>query len=279
MTIDTSDILLTDRVAVVTGGAAGIGAGIARGLAKVGADVVIADIDTEQAEKTAEELRSLGCAALPVTTDVMDDDAIESMIAAAKERFGRIDILVNNVGGVRRRPFIEQSRRSVNRHVQINLMSMFTATQLAAQEMIAGGRGGAILNVSSIEGLRAAPMYAVYGACKAGMLSFTRSMALELSDHDIRVNALAPDFIETEGSQRPDQEGYWPAEDELAVVRARYVPLRRHGNVDDCAGAAVFLCSPWASYITGETLAIDGGTLASSGWGRSAEGEWSLLYR
>ena len=123
------------------------------------------------------------------------------MVERADQRFGRLDILVNNAGGVGRRPFLEQSEKSWRRHIDLNLVSMLAATSAAVPVMIRGGRGGAIINISSIEGSRAAPYYAVYAACKAGMNNFTRTMALELADHGIRVNAIAPDFTLTPGIQ------------------------------------------------------------------------------
>src|SRR6185436_7765146 len=118
-------------------------------------------------------------------TDVMDTGQIRTMVDSATAEFGRIDILVNNAGGVTRRSFIEQSERSWRKHIDLNLISMLTATSAAVPVMIKGGRGGSIINVSSIEGSRAAPGYAVYSACKAGMNNFTRTLALELADHRI----------------------------------------------------------------------------------------------
>lgn len=271
--IAPGDFLLTGQVAFITGGALGIGAGIAAGYAAFGADVVLADIDLAQAEQTAQRIAAdNGRQAIAIACDVGDPAQIRAAVAQTLERFGRLDILVNNAAGVRPAPFLDLSERSRERHLQINLVNLFTSTDAAVRAMIDGGRGGSILNIASIEGQRAAPNFAVYGACKAAMLSLTQTLALELAEHGIRVNALAPDHIATEGMAR--MGGQAP---ELVAARRRYVPLGRDGAVDDCAGAAVFLASPAAAYITGAVLGIDGGTRAASGWVRGRQGGWTVI--
>ena len=280
--MDTPDFSLAGQVAIVTGGGAGIGRGIALGLAKFGAHVVIAEIDAARGAEAAARVRELGREALFVPTDVMNTDQVRAMVAAADARFGRIDVLVNNAGGVTGRRFLEQSERSWRRHIDINLVSLLAATHATAPIIIRGGHGGAILNVASIEASRAAPMYAVYAACKAGMLSFTRSMALELAEHKIRVNCIAPDHTTTPGSsgQRsgPVDETKWRqrSADEIAAIN-RSIPLGREGIVEECANAAVFLVSRMSDYVTGVTLPVDGGTWASSGWLRAKEGGGGTL--
>ncbi len=279
--MEPTDILLKDQVAIVTGGGGGIGRGIAVEMAKFGAHVVVADIDAQRAEEAAGLVRKAGREALAVTTDVMNTDQIRAMVAATEKRFGRIDILVNNAGGVTARRFLEQSERSWRRHIDINLVSMLAAIHASAPIMIKNGRGGAILNVASIEGFRAAPTFAVYAACKAGMVSFTRSMALELAEHKIRVNCIAPDHTKTPGNhgQRtgPIDESKLTRPPEELDAYARLVPLGYEGTVDQCGTAAVFLCSKMAEYITGITLNVDGGTWASSGWLKSKNGKgWTL---
>jgi NAD(P)-dependent dehydrogenase (short-subunit alcohol dehydrogenase family) len=163
-----SDIDLSGQVALVTGGGAGIGQGIAVGLAARGATVVVADVEAVRAEHTVALVRDLNGEALALATDVMDTGQVEAAVRAAEERYGRLDILVNNAGGVRGRRFLEQSERSWRRHIDINLTSMLAATWHAAHAMVRGGRGGSIVNVASIEASRAAPMYAVYAACQGG---------------------------------------------------------------------------------------------------------------
>jgi len=274
--------LLRERVAIVTGGGAGIGRGIAIGLARAGANVVIAEIDAARGEEAAERVREEGRDALFVPTDVMNTDRVRAMVAAADARFGRVDILVNNAGGVTARRFLDQSERSWRRHIDINLVSMLAATHAAAPIMIREQRGGAILNVASIEASRAAPMFAVYAACKAGMASFTRSMAVELAEHSIRVNCIAPDHTRTPGNsgQRSgavDETKLPPRTPEQQDAFRRLIPLGREGVTAECASASVFLCSAQAAYITGVTLPVDGGTWAAGGWLRAKEGGgWTL---
>lgn len=280
--METSDILLTDQVAVVTGGGGGLGRAIALAFAAMGADIVIADIVPERCEETAERVREQGRQALPVPVDVSDTDQVRALMEQVRERFGRLDILVNNAGGVSPKPFLKQSERSWRRHIDLNFVSMLTATSAAAPMMIEGGRGGSIINVASIEASRAAPNYAVYAACKAGMLNFTRSLSLELADHGIRVNALAPDYIVTPGLRGnitgPVDPATWikptPAQE---AATAKRIPLGRPGVDSECGRAAVFLASKMSDYITGTTLPIDGGAWASSGWLRNRDGQWTLV--
>ena len=276
------DYQLTDQVAIVTGGGGGIGRAIALTLAQAGADIVIADIVPERCAEVVERVRALGRSALGVTTDVADTDQIRAMVEQADQRFGRIDILVNNAGGVGRRAFLEQSEKSWRRHIDLNLVSMLAATSAAVPLIIRGGRGGAIINISSIEASRAAPNFAVYAACKAGMNNFTRSMALELADQRIRVNAIAPDFTLTPGllgnvTGPVDASSWTSISPEAQDASNRRIPLGRPGIDVECGQAALFLASAMSSYVTGVVLPVDGGSWASSGWTRHhATGQWSL---
>jgi NAD(P)-dependent dehydrogenase (short-subunit alcohol dehydrogenase family) len=272
---------LDGKVAFVTGGGGGIGRAIALGLAEAGAAVAVFDIIPERCAETAERIAELGSEALVLPGDAMDSEAIRSTIAATDARFGRLDILVNNAGGVSGRPFLEQSERSWRRHIDINLVSMLAATHAAAPIMIREGRGGAILNVASIEAERAAPNFAVYAACKAGMVSFTKSMAVELSGHGIRVNCIAPDHTVTPGNRGNrtgpvDPSAWHQPGPEVADAMNRLIPLGREGIDTECGDAAVFLCSSLASYITGVLLPVDGGTWAAGGWVRGRNGKWTL---
>lgn len=259
---------------MVTGGGAGIGRGIALGLAEFGADVAILDIDGSAAETVAALVRDKGQRALVVVADVMDRDALRGAIEQMHAALGRLDILVNNVGGTRPIKLVEMTDRQMDKQIDLNLKSLAVGTQAAAKLMIAQGTGGSIINITSIEGLRAAPGYAVYAGCKAGIVNFTRSMALELAEHNIRVNAIAPDLVLTETMAR-----YIPGlfTEAGRAAQTRYIPLGRPGNFDDCAGAAVFLASALSSYITGATLNVDGGTWASSGWICNDAGGWTLF--
>lgn len=277
----TDRIRLDGQAAFVTGGGGGIGRAIAIRLAEAGADIAIFDIFPERAEEAAERVREAGRKALAIPGDVMDADALRAAIDRTAAEYGRLDILANNAGGVSARPFLEQSERSMRKHIDINLMSMLIATQAAAQHMVAGGRGGSIVNVASIEASRAAPNFAVYAACKAGMLSFTKSIAVELSGHGIRVNCLAPDHTITPGNQGnragPVDPATWKQHSDEAVdAMNRLIPLGREGVDMECGDAAVFLSSAMASYISGVLLPVDGGTWASSGWVRGQNGKWTL---
>ncbi len=280
--MQASDILLTDQVAIVTGGGGGIGRAIALALASVGADVVVADIVPERCEETAARVRDMDRRALAAPIDVTNTDQIRSMVDMAAEQFGRIDILVNNAGGVGKRAFLEQSERSWRRHIDLNLVSVLAATSAAAPVMIKGGRGGAIINITSIEASRAAPNFAVYAACKAGLNNLTRTLALEFADHRIRVNAIAPDYTETPGVRGniagPVDPSSWinptPAQQD---ANARRIPLGRVGVDTECGNVAVFLSSAMSSYVTGVTIPVDGGTWASSGWVRNSVGKWVLV--
>jgi NAD(P)-dependent dehydrogenase (short-subunit alcohol dehydrogenase family) len=270
-----------ERVALVTGAGAGLGQATAVELARNGARVALLDIDPERLEQTAMLVNKADGEVLALPTDMMNTDDVRVSVATAAEHFGRIDILVNNAGGVSARRFLDQSERSWRRHIDINLVSMLSATSAAAPVMIESGRGGAILNITSIEGLRAAPLYAVYAACKAGMINFTKSLSLELGEHGIRVNALAPDHTATAGMRGimsgavdPDDLPARPPEEQAGVEA--YVPLGREGNAEEFAKVAAFLCSDDAAYITGATINVDGGTYAASGWVKATDGNWSL---
>ena len=267
-------VVLTGKVAIVTGGGAGIGRGVAIGLAEFGADVAIVDINAEAAEQVAALIREKGRRASIIVADVMDRDAIRGAVEQALNELGRIDILVNNVGGTRPIPLLEMTDRQADKQIDLNLKSLVAATQAAAKAMIAGGAGGSIINVASIEGFRAAPRYSVYAACKAGMLNFTRTAAVELAEHGIRVNGIAPDLVPTELMARM-APGL--TSDESKSAQARYSPAGRAGNFDDCAGVAVFLASALSAYVTGVTINVDGGTWASSGWTRDEAGAWKLF--
>jgi NAD(P)-dependent dehydrogenase (short-subunit alcohol dehydrogenase family) len=268
--VDTGRAFLTDRTAIVTGAGAGIGKGIALAFAAFGARVAVLEMQEETCRRTAAEIEAAGGAALAIPVDVRDGEAVARAVAATVARFGGIDVLVNNVGGTFRAPFLEVAEKGWDALVRQNLKSVFHGTRAAAPQMIAQGRGGSIVNIVSIEGVRAAPLYAAYAACKAAVVNFTCSMALELGPHRIRVNAIAPDICLTEGLA--------PFLGETERSRHEWmVPLGRPGVPDDIAGAAVFLASDLAGYVTGVTLHVDGGTHAAAGWYRDpATGDWVL---
>jgi 3-oxoacyl-[acyl-carrier protein] reductase len=253
---------LSGTVAAVTGGGAGIGRGIAAGLAAFGAQVAVWERDADTCASAADDVRGLA-----VVTDVREADQVDRAVATTLDRYGRIDVLVNNAGGVFASPILDVSENGIDALYRANLRHVIVCTQRVGRVMVAAGNGGSIVNVTSIEGVRAAPGYAAYAAAKAGVVNFTKTAALELAPHRIRVNALAPDITWTEGLARlaaTSDGGEGAAEREART--ALTVPLGRLGHVDDLAGAAVFLASSLSSYVTGQTLHVDGGTSAAGGW-------------
>jgi NAD(P)-dependent dehydrogenase (short-subunit alcohol dehydrogenase family) len=269
-------ILLEGKVALITGGGAGIGRGIAVAFAEFGADVALLDVNAEAAEHVAALVREKGRRAIVIVADVTDRDAVRAGIGRIITELGRLDILVNNAGGTRPLSLLDMTDKQADRRIDLNLTSLFTTTQAAAKAMIDGGGGGAIINIASIEGLRGAPMHSVYAACKAGMVNLTRTAALELAEYGIRVNCIAPDVIFTEAMVRNSPEAQSPA---FKRAHAGYFPLGRTGNFDDCAGVAVFLASSMSAYVTGVTINVDGGTWASSGWTKDRHGKWRLFAK
>jgi 3-oxoacyl-[acyl-carrier protein] reductase len=265
MAIAPSDVLLDGRVAVVTGGGAGIGRGIAAGLAAFGATVAIWEQNPESCASAATEIGALG-----VPTDVRDSAQVDAALARTNAELGTVSILVNNAGGVFVSPILETSENGWDALYRANLRHVLLCTQRVARGMVEAGIGGSITAVTSIEGVRAAPGYAAYAAAKAGVINYTKTAALELAPHGIRVNALAPDITLTEGIAALVPPG----------SEARFghtVPMGRAGHVDEMAGAAVFLASDLASYITGQTIHVDGGTHAAGGWYHHPEtGAYSL---
>jgi len=265
MTIDPSHILLTDRVAVVTGGGAGIGRGIAAGLAAFGARVAIWERDADSCAAAADEVGALG-----ITTDVRDSAQVDAALARTEAELGPVTILVNNAGGVFHSGILETSENGWDALYKANLRHVYLCTQRVARTIVARESTGSIINVTSIEGVRAAPGYATYAAAKAGVINYTKTAALELARNGIRVNALAPDITLTEGMMQVAPPG---GERRFGFT----VPMGRAGHVDEMAGAAVFLASELSSYITGQTIHVDGGTQAGSGWYHHPEtGEYVL---
>jgi len=252
--MEPSSVLLTGRVAVVTGGGAGIGRGIARGLAAFGASVAIWERDEATAASAADEIGALG-----LRTDVRNADEVDAALTRTSSELGPVTILVNNAGGVFSSPILETSENGWDALYRANLKHVMLCTQRVARKMVEGATGGSIISVTSIEGVRAAPGYAAYAAAKAGVINFTQTAALEFAPYGIRVNALAPDITLTEGMAQVAPPG---AEEHFGMT----VPMGRPGHVDEMAGAAVFLAGALSSYVTGQTIHVDGGTHAASGW-------------
>jgi 3-oxoacyl-[acyl-carrier protein] reductase len=265
VSIDPSDVLLTGRVAVVTGGGAGIGRGIAAGLAAFGASVAIWERDPETCASAAEAIGALG-----IPTDVRDSAQVDAALARTVSELGPVTILVNNAGGVFNSAILDTSENGWDALYRANLRHVLLCTQRVARGMVEQRMPGSVISVTSIEGVRAAPGYAAYAAAKAGVINYTKTAALELAPHHIRVNALAPDITLTEGMMQVAPPG--------AQERFRHtVPMGRAGHVDEMARAAVFLASGMSSYITGQTIHVDGGTEAAGGWyHHPTTGDYSL---
>jgi NAD(P)-dependent dehydrogenase (short-subunit alcohol dehydrogenase family) len=260
---------LDDRVALVTGGGAngGIGHAVALALAHAGAHVLVSDVDGDGAAGTAREVQALGRRAAAVRADLGEPDDVLAMMAAVDREFGRIDILVNNVGvGHRSRPealSLEDWRQVVG----VNLDGTFLATREAGRRMIARGAGGSIVSISSIAGSSALGRgNFVYSVTKAGIIQLTRELAVEWAPHRIRVNAIQPAQVMTKAMDRMLTD---PRLDP-ATLKERFVrgiPLDRIGEPEDIAKAVVFLASDAAGFITGHSLPVDGGNLALNAGG------------
>jgi 3-oxoacyl-[acyl-carrier protein] reductase len=254
VTIKPSDILLNDRVAVVTGGGARIGKGVAAGMAAFGASVAIWERDADSCASAAEAIGALG-----IVTDVRDSDQVNAALERTTAELGPVTILVNNAGGVFFSQLLETSENGWDALYKANLRHVLLCTQLVAGKLVSAKLPGSIINLTSIEGVRAAPGYAAYAAAKAGVINYTKTAAFEPAPHGIRVNAIAPDVTVTEGLMQLSPDGVRPE-----VSQA--IPLGRPGEVDEIASTAIFLASDMASYTTGQTIHVDGGTQAAGGW-------------
>ena len=260
----TELISLAHKTALITGGAMGIGFAISHRLAEAGASITIVDSNGEQAEKASEELRGHGYQATFIQCDVSQEEEVQNMVNTTVTKTGDIDILVNNAGIYRSIPLQETTAEDFERMVSVNLKGTFLCSREVSRRMIERGQGGCIINIASIESVH--PSYtglSAYDASKGGVLMLTKSMALELGQHDIRVNAIAPGGIVTEGmfsclDEIPSGQGREP----LKRFMAR-IPLGRMGRADDIGRVALFLASDLASYITGSLIVVDGGYLVS----------------
>lgn len=249
---------LSGRVAIVTGGAMGIGRGIAFLLAHAGASVVIADIDAETAQKVAAQVEAIGPRALVVPCDVSNGSQVRGMVAATIERFGRVDILVNNAGVIPVKPVLEMEEEDWDQVLDINLKGTFLCAQAAARDMVQRGQGGKIVNLSSIDGVYPLLVgFAHYDSSKAAVIAFTKNLAKELAPHHVNVNAVAPGIVDTPGVWK--LAAPWGL-DPNDIYTPR-IPWGRLEQPDDVARAVLFLASEAAEYITGTTLFVEGGFL------------------
>lgn len=267
--VSPDGLLLTDRVAVVTGAAQGIGRATAVALARFGAHVAICDREAEGLASTAAEIERLGRQVLTGELDVRDAEAVERFHEAIEARFGHVDVLVNNAGGGFHAPFLDVSPKGQAALVDENFTSVTHFVRGCVPLM--GERGGSIINVTSIEAHRAGPGFAVYSAMKAAVENLTRSLAVELAERRIRVNCIAPDMIPTPGDAGLSADA--GASGEQGWSMTIWPDM---GSVEDCAAAAVFLAGDFARFLTGTTIHPDGGNLAAAGWKRTDDGRFVL---
>ncbi|HZQ34655.1 MAG TPA: glucose 1-dehydrogenase [Dehalococcoidia bacterium] len=248
--------LFSGKVAIVTGASRGIGAATARAFAAAGARVVLAARDAAALAGVAREVTAAGGEAIPVPTDVGDPDAVERLVNAAVEAFGRVDAAFNNAagGGHPPTPLAEVAVEDFDGAFRVNLRGVFLCMKYEIPAMLAGG-GGAIVNMASTAGVRGVPGLAAYGATKHGIVGLTRVAALDYAQQGVRVNAVAPGPILSERLAAIPEARREPIK--------RSVPMQRIGRPEEVAAAVVWLCSNQASFITGETVAVDGGRLAA----------------
>ena len=248
---------LEGKVAIVTGAGRGIGKAIALGLADAGADVVVAARTASDIETAVGEITAKGRRALAVPTDVRLSDQVANLIEKTMAQFGRIDILINNAGGTFTAPTMGLSEGGWDAIIRENLKSVFLCSKAAAKVMIEQ-KNGNIISIASIAGLKGWPSNAAYGAAKAGIINFTKTLATDLAPYNIRVNAIAPGYIATSGMLQLHKGK--PKEIEAMIS---HVPLGHLGQPESIVGGVIYLASNASSYVTGETLLIDGGLLST----------------
>jgi 2-dehydro-3-deoxy-D-gluconate 5-dehydrogenase len=253
---------LAGKNAVVTGGAMGIGFGIARRLNEAGASVLIADLDGDTAQAAAKKLASGPGKAAAMQANVAEEGIGERIVSKCVELFGSIDILVNNAGIYPISPVMQMTSDFLDKVYRINLKGLIFVSKAAAAKMLDQGRGGKIINIASIDAFHPSMVgLAAYEASKGGVVMFTKSLALELAPHGITVNSIAPGGIQTEGASKQLQGMTKEQTNEMMNTFTAKIPLRRMGNPDDIGKVAVFLASSASDYMTGETVIVDGGVL------------------
>jgi len=252
---------LSEKSAIVTGGAKGIGQGIAYRLAEAGAKVLIADTDETAAQSTASGLVNKGWSAEAIKVDVSSEEDVQTLIETCKSKFGSVDILVNNAGIFPPSPIAQMTKEQFDKVIDVNLRSVFLTTKYAAAMMKPQG-GGKIINITSIDALHPSMVgLAHYDASKHGVWGFTKNSALELAEHNIWVNAIAPGGIQTPGVEAMQGDG--PADPKLVEAFMAKIPMHRMGEPDEIGMVTLFLASDMSSYITGEQIVVDGGALLS----------------
>jgi len=251
---------LGGRVALVTGAAGGLGQWFAAGLGAAGAAVLVTDIDLDAIDGLVSVLGDAGIVAAGVAVDLADDKAPERLVATAVEQFGGLHVLVNNAAVNRRMPILEVDRETWDWIMRIDLRQPYFLSQAVARRMIEQGTGGAIVSISSLNAAYALEQVSVYGPAKAGISQLTKVMALEWAEHGIRANAIAPGFMDT-----PLAAPIW-ADDEIQRWILNRVPIERPGFPRELVGACLLLASDAGSFLTGQTLYVDGGASAGGRW-------------
>ena len=251
-----SALELSGKVAVVVGGTSGIGRAIAHGFAQAGADVIPTSRRAEQVEAAAREIEEFGRRSLRVTSDVSDRESLQQVLNVAIENFGKVDILVNSAGRTKRAPTLDFPEEDWQTILDTNLTGTLRACQVFGRHMLER-ESGSIINIASLSTFVALFEVAAYSASKAAVGSLTKSLAIEWSGKGVRVNAIAPGVFRTALNQKLLDETERGREFLLRT------PMRRFGNVEELAGAAIFLASDAASFVNGEIITVDGGFLAS----------------
>jgi NAD(P)-dependent dehydrogenase (short-subunit alcohol dehydrogenase family) len=259
--MDLSQFSLAGKVALVTGGSRGIGEATALALARAGADVAVSSRKLPDLERVAEQVRALGRRALAIEAHAGRMDQLAMQVERVTHALGRIDVLVNNAGTSFNAPAIDMDEKAWDSVMNLDLKGLFFLSQAAARAMRAQGGGGSIVNIASISGIRPQVPTAHYSIAKAGVVMATKAMAVEWAEFGIRVNCIAPGAIETKlfnaiFSVMPEEQGR-----RVKNATAARLPLKRVGEPREIADACVFLASNASSYVTGETLAVDGGAL------------------
>ncbi|BAI74895.1 3-oxoacyl-[acyl-carrier-protein] reductase (plasmid) [Azospirillum sp. B510] len=253
----TINLDLTGRTALVTGASSGLGRHFAGVLARAGARVALAARRIDALEDTRAAIEAAGGNAIAVAMDVTDPDSVTRAVEEAADALGRIDILVNNAGVTATLPFLDMGEEAWDRVLDTNLTGCARVARAVGRRMRDEGKGGAIVNIASILGIRVAGQVASYVASKGGLVHLTKAMALELARHGIRVNALCPGYLETELNQE-----FFASEAGKALIRR--IPQRRLGRLDELDAPLLLLASDAGSYMTGSVIAVDGGHLVSS---------------
>jgi 2-deoxy-D-gluconate 3-dehydrogenase len=250
---------LEGKRALVTGASRGIGAAIAVAFAEAGADVAVTARSQADLEEVAGKARATGRSAVALTCDVTDRDQVYATVERATQELGGIDVLVNNAGGSKfMAPLVMTREDGWEKGIRLNLDSVFWFCKAAGPQLLGQG-SGSVINVASIAGVGSSPLLAFYGAAKAAVINLTKSLAIEWGESGVRVNAIAPGWIKTDLNK-----ALW-SDPQTADNMARPTALKRLGEVGDITGAAIFLASEAAAYVTGHTLVVDGGIVAGPG--------------